>query len=232
MKFFVIMIGVLAGLSSCINNTKNGNEKRFDSSAIFYDYQVWGEEGDSVVTLLLQYRMGNEEGSSMALDSAGKVLLDGTEILPDSARLTGAYYEVSKRAKEFRGAHTILFTDKKGKEHKQEFSFLPFSLAAELPAQINKEPFTMRLNGFTKAPTLVRLVMIDTAFTTKDVNEELMIENGELTITAKMWRALKTGPITMEIYREEETLPKNGSTEAGRLTMTYGLKREFEAVEN
>jgi hypothetical protein len=74
--------------------------------------------------------------------------------------------------------------------------------------------------------------MIDTAFGTRDVNEELVVKNGELAITAKMWRALSTGPITMEIYREEEIPLNIGVKEAGRLLMTYRLKREFEAKQN
>jgi hypothetical protein len=232
MKFLLLVIGMLAVFSSCTNSTKNGIEKEFDSGAIFYDYKVQGEEGGDSVTVLLQYRFGNYEGSPMLLDSGSKVALDGREIKADSAKLTGVFYEIMLPAEEFKGTHEILFTDKKGKSHSQEFSFNPFSLATELPSQIKKKPFTIQLSSFDKEPTAVHLIMIDTAFNTPDVNEELIIENGELTITDKMWRALKAGPVTMEIYREEETPLEKDPKLNGRIVKTYVLKREFEVVED
>jgi hypothetical protein len=232
MKFLLIIISLLVIFCSCTNSKKNETEKEFDSGAIFYNYKVWGEEGSDSVTILLQYRGGNDESSAMFLDSGSKVTLDGKEIEADSARLTGVYYEAVLPAGEFRGQHTIVFTDRVGKEHRQEFSFFPFSLAADLPERIKKEPFTIRLKGLDKGPVRVQFVMIDTAFNTPDVNEDVVIKNGELAITAKMLRALKAGPVTLEIYLEEETVFEKSLKEDGKLLMTYKLKREFEAVDN
>jgi hypothetical protein len=231
MKPGVILIGVLAFLSSCTNSTTGGNNKAFDSGAIFYDYKVRGEEGEDSVTVLLQYHAGNEESPSIVLDGGSNVLLDGKEIKPDSAKLTGVYYEAVLPAANFKGTHSIVFTDKKGTSHRQQFSFVPFSLVAELPLRIKKEPFVIRLSGLGPESARLRLVMIDTAFTSRDVNEELNVENGELLITTKMWRSLDAGPITLEIHREEEVPLKRAGKEEGRLVITYSLKREFEAIE-
>jgi hypothetical protein len=159
-------------------------------------------------------------------------MLDGTDLNVDSARLTGTFYEAQKPVAAFTGKHTITIIDMTGKEHKQEFEFVPFALADELPEQIKMERFIIRLTGFTKTPARMRLVLTDTAFTTKDVNEELLVKSGEITITPRMWEALKAGPVTMEIYREEEQSLKKNSKQDGRLLITYALKREFEAIEN
>lgn len=230
MKFLLVLIVAVTLFPSCTNSDIS-KDKPVDPDAVFYDYKVWCEEGKENVTVLLQYRQGGENAPTKALENGSKVMLDGTDLNVDSARLSGAFYEVQKPAEKFIGKHTIVFIDKTGKMHKEEFEFLPFTLATELPEQIKMEPFVIPLTGFTKA-TRVRLVMIDTAFATKDVNEELPVNRGQITITPKMWQALKAGPITLEIYREEEQSLKKNSKQDGRLLITYAIKREFEAIEN
>jgi hypothetical protein len=231
MKFLPTIL-ILAAFFSCTNSTRDSREDKFDTGAVFYDYKISGEEGSDSVSVLLHYRFGEEGELPTVLESGSKLTFDGKEIRPDSAKLTGTFYEVMLPANEFNGTHKIAVTGKNGKSHSQEFNFQPFSLANELPAQVKMEPFAIRLNGLGSEPVRIQLVMIDTAFGTRDVNEELVVKNGELAITAKMWRALSTGPITMEIYREEEIPLNIGVKEAGRLLMTYRLKREFEAKQN
>ena len=119
----------------------------------------------------------------------------------------------------------------RGKEHKEDFSFEPFALAAEFPEKVKKAPFTVKLNRFPTEATNVRLVMTDTAFGSKDVNEEMVIRNGELRIDSNELSALTKGPITFEIYIEEEKPLKNASKKGGRILITYGLKRHFEFVD-
>lgn len=230
MKFLLIPAIAITFLLSC-SNTEIGKEKDVDPDAVFYDYKIWAEEGMEEITVVLQYRFGGENGTTLVLERPSKVTFDGTELHIDSAKLTGVFYELSKPAAEFNGRHTIVFTDKTGKDHKEEFEFAPFTLAADLPEKIKKEPFVIRLNGLSVMPATVRLVMTDTAFATKDVNEEIQIKNGDLNITTWMWQELKSGPISLEIFREEEKPLKNASKEGGRLIMTYKLRREFEATD-
>ena len=212
-------------------NAEIGNAKDVDPESIYYDYKVWAEEGREEVTVMLQYRFGGEQGTTLVLNEPEKVTLDGFELKVDSAQLTGVFYEMVKPVKQFTGKHTIVFTDRNRKEHKEEFSFELFMLAAEFPEKVKKEPFTVKLNGFPAEPTNVRLVMTDTAFGSKDVNEEMVIERGEIEIGNSKLSRLTKGPITFEIYMEEEKPLKNASKEGGRLIMTYGIKRHFELVE-
>lgn len=229
MRIF-LLICTIAIFSAC-NNTEIGKAKDVNPEAVYYDYKVWGEEGSENVTVMLQYRFGGEDGTSLTLDSPSKVSIDGEMLRLDSVKFSGAYYELIKPSAQFEGKHTILFMDTNGKEHKEEFTYLPFALAADLPEQLPRKPITLKLTNFTAAPTPVRLVMTDTAFTSNDVNEELKIEKGELKITARYWNALKAGPVTLEIYREEEQPLKKASKEGGRLMMTYALKRQFTLVD-
>jgi hypothetical protein len=228
MRFFFFAVCLAA--ASC-NNAEIAKAKDVSAEAIYYDYKIWGEEGRDEVTLVLQYRFGGENGTTLVLDEGAKVSLDGEVLKADSAKLTGAFYEIMKPVEEFKGKHLVVFTDKEGKEHREEFTYLPFTLAAELPETVKKGPLTIKLKDFAAVPTPVRLVMTDTAFSSKDVNEELLVRQGELKITSRHWNALESGPVTLEIYREEERQLKNASKEGGRLTITYSLKREFTMID-
>lgn len=74
----------------------------------------------------------------------------------------------------------------------------------------------------------MRLVLADTAFATNDINEIVDVDNGNLLITDSMLQRLKAGPVFFEIVKEEERRLQNIR---GRITTSYGLKREFELVE-
>ncbi len=230
MRIFLLLI-TCSALASCLNNAEIGSAKDVDPKSIYYDYTVSGEEGSDDATMMLQYRFGGRNGTTLVLDSPAKVLVDGVQIKVDSAKLTGAFYELIKPAASFNGNHTILFTDRDGKEHKEEFSYRPFALANELPEKIKRQPFTIKLNGFDTGQALVRLVMMDTAFKTRDVNMEVYVESGQLRIDSMQLANLKNGPINLELYREEERPLKQPSKEGGRLQITYSLKRQFELID-
>jgi len=218
-------------LVSCLNKAEIGEGKDVNPESIFYDYRIWAEEESPNVTVMLQYRFGGEEGTTLVLEEPSKVSLDGMPLRFDSAKLTGAFYEHVRPIEDFVGRHTIEFTDNKAEIHKETFQFLPFSLKEEIPETIKMQPFSINLKDFPAEPTKIRLVMIDTAFDSPDVNEEMMVRNGLIPVSQKFLSRLVEGPITMEIYREEETPLKNASKEGGRLLMTYGLRRQFAFAE-
>lgn len=218
-------------MASCNNRADTNRPKDLDPEAIFYDYRVWGEEGKDDVTVMLQYRFGRGGDNTLLLQGPTAVKLDGEPLRADSAGQTGTFYEAVKPLKAFAGEHSIVFTDNNKKEHKENFRFTPFTLAAELPEKLKKQPFRIQLNGLPKEALNLRLVMIDTAFATADVNEEIFVSNGELKVDSVQLAALSTGPVTIEIYREEEGPLKNASKRGGRLQMTYSLRREIELVE-
>lgn len=230
MRTFSFLCFLIFILLSCTNNTEIGSGKDVDPESIYYDYRVWAEEGKDDVTVMLQYRFGGEDGTTLVMEEPGKVVLDGVELTADSARLTGAFYEMVKPVKEFLGPHTIVFTDRNKKEHREEFQFQPFTLAAEFPEKLKKEPFTVKLKDFPSAPTTIQLTMTDTSFASKDVNEEILIERGEIRIDSNKLKKLTTGPVSFEIFWDNERPVKNASKEGGRLLISYGLRRQFELV--
>ncbi|MDQ6609038.1 MAG: hypothetical protein M3Y85_04375 [Bacteroidota bacterium] len=230
MRLFVFPLLSLIIFSSCTNNPEIVRAGDVKPENIYYDYKVSGEEGNEEVTIMLQYRQGGKNGPALELDSPSKVSIDGVELKTNNAGITGTFYEAIKPAESFKGPHTIIFTDKNNHQHKEEFEYHPFFIDSDLRDKIKKEPFTIRLSPLPSLTT-VRLVMTDTAFETRDVNEILKIERGELKIDSQMLANLKSGPVSLEIYREEERPVKNGSTVGGRLQITYVLKREFEFVQ-
>src|SRR4030095_14281414 len=112
--------------SSCTSN-EIGNSKDVNPDAVFFDYEVWAEEGKDV-TVNLQYRMGGKNGTTLVLDEPSKVLFDGEQLKVDSAKGIGAYYEIQRPFSSFAGKHSITFTDLNKKEYKEEFEFTPFTL--------------------------------------------------------------------------------------------------------
>ncbi|RYZ28251.1 MAG: hypothetical protein EOO10_10175 [Chitinophagaceae bacterium] len=231
MRVIFLFLSLLIFLASCLNNEKEKIANSPDPDFIYYDYRVQADEEKQAVTVMLQYRFGGEDGENLLLEKPSKASLDGIELTPDSAKQTGVFYELMKPLQSFSGKHSIVFTDSRRKEHRVDFSFEAFSLANELPEQIAKKPFIIQLANFPNRQSRVHLVMIDTSYTTMDVNEEVLVEDGKIPINAEMLANLSSGPITLEILKEEDKPLKNASREGGRLLISYGIRREFELVE-
>lgn len=223
--FFTFLLIIV----SCKN--KNADKKEADPKNIYRDYRVWGEEGRDEATLRLQYKKGDEEGDAIALEAPAKVLFDDAEIKADSSHFTGPYYELVKPIDEFSGSHNILYVDPVGKEHRDSFRFEPFSLVEEIPERLTRKSFQLKLANFPGTSTLIRLVMADTSLSSEGVNEEMRIENGIVNITEQELAKLSNGPVILEIYREEEKPIQGSSGKSGKLSMTYGIKREFELTD-
>jgi hypothetical protein len=231
MKQFLLLLAYFFCLSSCLNRAEKEEKKISSADDIFYDYQVWADEESEDVTVRLQFRRGDKDGDPFAVESPGKVLLDGEELTADSARFTGVYYETAKPVDGFIGKHTVDFIDRSGKKHREEFSFKPFTLVKELPEKIKKAPFQIQLQDFSQTSMPVRLVMVDTSMASADVNEEIWIKNGKVNITEAFLDNLTHGPVMLEIYNEVERPIRNDTADSGRFSMTYGLKRQINLVK-
>ena len=224
MKFTWTSAGIFllaAIVSACTNRDKvHGTEQ------LFFDYTVAAEEGGGMVTIKLQFKQGNSTGQAIAVE--GKVELDGRVIEADSTELSGYYYEIQKPIDSFIGKHSIVFTAPDKNQYKEEFEFQPFTIATELPEEVRRKPFAIKLDNFPQRETPVRLVMLDTSFESDGINEEIPLVKGELVINNFILSQLKTGPIIMEIYREQEIPLKQATKAGGRMAITYSLKKEFE----
>ncbi len=208
-------------------DTGIGEEKNVDPERIYFDYKILGEENNELITVLLQYRLGSQQGISLPISKPGKVELDGATIEADSALMSGAFYELQIPTQDFTGKHTISFTDINGKNYKEEFEFAPFTLVTEIPDTIQRNDITLQFEGLKKSD-LLRIILIDTAFYTDDINDIDTVRDGQLIITANRLRKVKSGPLTLQIFKEEERPIKNRTKAGGMLSISYGLKREFE----
>lgn len=213
-------------LSSCTSN-EIGNSEDVNPDAVFFDYEIWAEEGRDNVTVKLQYRMGGPNGTTLVLNDPSKVELDGEEIKLDSAKFSGAYYEVEKPLASFTGNHSIVFTDLNNKDYTEEFEFAPFFISPDVPAVLRRSDLVFNLKGLEPVE-YIRVILTDTSFTSRDINDIDTVKNGKLIISAERLSALKNGPIDLEFNKEFERLVRNGTKEGGMLSITYRLKREFE----
>jgi hypothetical protein len=219
--FFFIIVTVI--ISSCKNSDKNVT---VDPDTIFFDYKITGQEGDDKLTVMLQYKDGDEEGKAFAIEKPGAVLLDGEPIPSDSTKRTGPFYEVNKPIAGFAGKHTIVFTSPANKEYKEEFEFQPLSLITLIPDSLQRDSLVFEFEGL-ESEDYIRVVMIDTVFENDGINRVDTVINGRLIISKSDFQSLENGPVQLEFIREYERPVKNGTEQGGRLRITYGLKREF-----
>ena len=213
-------------LFSCTSD-EIGSSKDVNPDAVFFDYKIWADESREEVTVNLQYRMGGKNGTTLVLDEPSKVLFDGEQLKVDSAKVTGAYYEIQRPFSSFAGKHTITFTDRNKKEYNEEFEFTPFSLEPEVPATMNRGDLVFNFKGLDSLD-LVNVVLTDTSFTSADINDIDTVKNGRLVISANRLSALVNGPINLQFFKEVAKPVKSSTREGGKLFISYGLKREFE----
>jgi hypothetical protein len=223
LRFVPGVIFLLLFASACTNNTIR-NKKDINPDAVFFDYIIRGDEDDSNVTLYLQFRIGGPNGYTLTLKDPAKVELDGEPISVDSAKLTGAYYEIQKPAESFVGKHTIAFTDFNKKTHSLEFEYKPFSMETELD-EVERGDLVFEIEGLEKEDYL-HVSATDTSFTSRDIVEIDTVKDGKLVIPAHKLRYLVDGPITLLLSKEKQKIIRNEIR--GRITVSYGLKREFE----
>src|SRR5687767_13886001 len=226
---FIALVFVLISAFSLFSCTSDeiGNSKDVNPDAVFFDYEVWAEEGKEDVTVNIQYRMGGKNGTTLVLDEPSKVMLDGEQLKFDSAKVTGAYYEVQKPFASFAGKHVISFTDLNKKEYNEEFEFKPFILEPNVPSTLNRGDLVFNFKGLDSVDYL-SVILTDTSFTSADINDVDTVRNGRLVIKAGRLSALINGPINLQFFKEEILPVKKPTKEGGKFIITYGLKRDFE----
>lgn len=219
----VLLVLILAG---CTNEENSDSVEREDTTAYFFDYRVWGDEGNPDMNILLQFRKDDELGMGQLIEP-GKVELDGIALQPDSARYTGAFYELQVPFESFEGEHTISYTSPSGSEFKETFRFRPLMLTEPIPAVMSRGDWILELAG-TEAGDKVRIIAIDTSFDSNDINIVETLHNGRVVLEREDLSNLVNGPIYLEIIREVEREVSEGTPAGGRFSLSYGLKREFE----
>jgi hypothetical protein len=176
--------------------------------------------------VLLQYRFGGENGTTLTIDEPGKVELDNADMKADSTKITGAYYEWQKPVRDFAGSHTIRFTDYNGKKYEEEFNFQPFMLGGELPDTLKTDSALLEIKGLKNGDVL-NMMMTDTVFGSNGVERRVRVIDGKITITPDDIQSLAPGPIHLELELEKSQPVKNGTAEGGRIVVVYTVRREF-----
>lgn len=222
---FLFLSGIIF-FGSCTSN-EIGNSKDMNPESIYFDYRVWGDEESGDITVKLQYRYAGRNGTTLLLEDPAKVEFDGVAIKADSSKMSGAYYEVTLPVKEFAGKHTIVFIDINGKEYKEEFSFQPISLRTKVAPEISRGGLVFDLDGLAPQD-YVTVMLSDTASFSEGISRIDTVKNGRIIITKADLRNLVNGPVWLEISRDDEKRIKNGTREGGKLSISYGVKREFE----
>ena len=212
--FFLVSLGLI----SCLPDKK---EK--PARGIYANYAISGEEGKDFVTVFLQFSEGPEEFATV-LESPAQVFLDDKLLTADSARESGAFYELQVPIEEFTGQHVIRYIDAAKTEHREEFSFLPLQLTEELEETISRQDLVLELGG-VQPHDVLRIVMMDTSLAGDGVNELDTLENDQLDLR-KVLRRPKNGPLFLQLFKEEDRDLSKG--QRGKISITYGLKREFE----
>jgi len=221
LSFFLI---IAASIISCTGNDRS-NLSNVSPDLLYFDYRVTGDEDAGYITVRLQYRLVDAGGP--ALLTRGKVELDGTTLKADSSKMNGAYFEMTKPVKEFTGHHNIVFTDRNGKQYKEEFDFQPISLKQAFPAVINRGDLSFDVDGLATKDYL-KVMLTDTVRFGAGIERIDTVNNGHVVITMEDFEALANGPVNLQISREVERGIKNGTRRGGKRYMSYELKREFE----
>jgi hypothetical protein len=231
MKRLFLFLGAFVLLTVVGCKEADDNYAKEGVRNLYFDCVITADESDPEVTCKIQYKTGGYGGTAISIQKPGKVEMDGEELIPDSSRFSGVYYETRKALEGFAGRHMIQLTTGGDKEYREEFEFSPFRLETELPRVINRRGLELKLKGLPAGTESLRVVMTDTSFGTSWINKEIELVNGSLPITNAMLARLKNGPVGLEIYYEEERRAKKAAPRGGRISITYSLKRELELTD-
>lgn len=202
------------------------NQEVVSPDAIYFDYQVNGEEADGYVTVLLQFRVGGRYGSTMELEKPSHVELDGEALKQNRAPMTGAFYEIMKPVREFTGKHVITFIDINKKRYREEFNFQPVSLLTTIPETVERGDLSFEMEGLSPID-YVRVILTDTAFRSEGINRLDTVKDGRVLISKADLRSLVDGPVHLELYKENDKPVRDKTLEGGKLSISFGLYRDF-----
>jgi hypothetical protein len=224
--FFAWVVLVAVFLAGCTSN-EIGYSKEVDPDAIYFDYNIWGDEESGNITVKLQYRFGGPNGTTLVLEEPARVEFDGEWLRVDSSRMNGAWYEVNKTAHDFDGLHRIIYTDGNKKQYREEFDFRVISLKTTIPSEIKRDDLVFELDGLERED-YIKVLLTDTSYYSRGIDRMDTVQNGRVIISRRDLENLKNGPVSIEFYREDEKRLKEVTKEGGTLSVSYGLKRVFE----
>ena len=195
-------------------------------NTIYREYSIWAEEGKDLATGLFQVYPNKRQRKSIELLQPAKIEFDQEILAPDSAEVTGVFYEVQRPLESFTGTHTIVFTDDNAAQYSDEFVFVPFRLVNDFGSEISRSQLVLELEGLEEGEPL-RVVVTDTSFSGNGINEIDTVRGGRLDLTKRVNEEIVNGPVILQLFKEVEQ-PLNSKPAGGRISITYSIKREFE----
>jgi hypothetical protein len=219
---FLVLVFMLA---SCSNEDVVKINRK--DPGIYAHYDIRAEEGGEMATCVVRFFKDRSMKNPLTLKGTEKIELDGQEMPVDSSRILGAYYELQRPVSDFEGPHTITFTSNH-EEFKEELNFQSLLLLNQFDKPIPKDDLVLELEGLAPEEE-VRMVMMDTAFHSDEINQLVTIKDGKLMIESGLLRTLKTGPVLLQLSKELERPLTSGMP--GVLTITYSLKRDLVLMD-
>lgn len=223
-NLFLIVAGSVF-IGSC-NNADQERKKVLMPNDVYRFYSISGEEGSDWVTSYFQFRRNGANGTPVVLTGPQKISLDGKMLKADSTVGKDFFYETQGLAQNFAGEHTISFVDKKSEEYRDKFVFSFFRLRQEPGEIVSRGNLFFEFEGLEDGDKL-RVVITDTAFTSKGINEFYRIENGKLDLRTHLTGKIHNGPVLLQLFKETEN-PLKSAPGKGHIATSYSLKREFE----
>jgi hypothetical protein len=211
---------------ACKQRKEAESTREMIPDAVYFDYQVRGNEEDDSVTILANFREFDQYGYALKLDTPSTIRLDGDLLSGTTLKIPGTYYEVQKETVSFTGQHQLLFTDIEKKVYVEKFNFQPLTLTTPLPATLPVADLKIGLAGLDSGD-IVHILLTDTAYASEGVERQDTVTNSSIMITAEELAGLSEGPVQLEIVRERvRSITKDGQVR-GKLAVIYGIKREF-----
>lgn len=205
------------------HNDASTKPKDLSGLPLYCDYRVTGDEESGKVTVLMQFRAGGPDGPGVLLTPPGSVHLDGYQMLPDSSRMFGVYYEQRWFLNEFAGPHQLSYVTAENDSLVEKFNYPIFNLLDTIPSVWRGDSLRIRIEGLKDDDSL-HLLMLDTAFLSSGVDKCIALKNSELTIGSAEFSRLRTGPIILELYRDME---RDLHQAEGRIACSYVVRRRF-----
>lgn len=228
-KGIFYLVAIISSLSLFVLACKNRDQQLPDENLvdhIYFDYKITGEEGYDNLTILLKFREEDKVGEAFTPPVLKTLLLDGAELVPDSSKMNGTYYEIQRPIGSFAGTHTISFITVNDQEYTEEIRFAPVVLTTEIPEDLPREDLVLNFTGLEDVDR-IRIVMTDTSFFNDGINRIDTVFNNQLILTKEDFSQLADGPILLEFIREYERPLNESATAGGRLRINYTLRRTF-----
>ncbi|MFL5788849.1 MAG: hypothetical protein ACJ748_12395 [Flavisolibacter sp.] len=215
-------------LAGCKGSTNAPLNKEFRN--VEPELSVWADENSGSVSCHFIFTKGRYSDKGVAIPGKGKLQLDGIELRADSSKFNGYYYDYISEITPFSKKHLLVFTDPNGDIYKDDFDFIPPVVENSLNERMSRKPFHLALKNIPER-AYIRLVLTDTSFYSKDVNELVPVIDGKIEITQKMLNNLKNGQISLELFEElEKSLFKHTPYE-GKFSLSYHIQREFDLTD-